>query len=228
VLLGRAPGEVQARLAPAAPVPLPDREAAAGIPADTLRQRPDVRAAERRLAAQTARLGVAEAARYPSFSLTGSLGLEALSLSALGNNGALTRSLIGAITAPIFDSGRIAANIGIQDALLEQTRLAYRSAVLGALEEVENALVAVANTGERRQRLAQATDSARETLQIAEQRYASGLADFLAVLDAQRTLLDLEDQLASGTGELAQAHIQLYKALGGGWSPMVESARSPS
>ena len=219
VLLNRAPGELQAKLSTTAAVPLTDRAAAAGIPADTLRQRPDVRAAERRLAAQTARLGEAEAARYPSFNLTGSLGLEALSVSALGNSGAHTYSLLAAIGAPIFDAGRIRANIEIQDALLEQARLDYQGAVLTALEDVENALVALANIDERRTRLSQATDSARITLQLAEHRYASGLTDFLTVLDSQRTLLDLEDQLANSAGELAGAQIQLYKAMGGGWSP---------
>ncbi|HEU0202019.1 MAG TPA: TolC family protein [Burkholderiaceae bacterium] len=179
--------------------------------------RPDVRAAERRLAAQTARLGAAQAARYPSIALSGSLGLEALTFGALDASGAATRSMLGGITAPIFDSGRITANIEIQDALVEQARLAYRAAVLRALEDVENALVALANTDERRSQLARATDSARETLAIAEQRYTSGLVSFLSVLDSQRTLLNLEDQLAASTGELAGANIRLYKALGGGY-----------
>jgi outer membrane protein TolC len=203
---------------------------AVGIPADTLRQRPDVRAAERQLAAQTARLGEAEAARYPSFSLSGSLGLEALGLAALGSTDAVTRSLLGNITAPIFDAGRIDANVAIQDARLEQARLAYQSAVLAALEDVENALVAVANSAERRLQLESAAASARDTLQIARHRYASGLADFLAVLEGQRTLLSLEEQLAGTTGNLARAQIQLYKALGGGWSPDrdPEAARSSS
>lgn len=223
VLLGRAPGELQARLA-AADVPLAGSAAAAGIPADVLRMRPDVRAAERQLAAQTARLGQAEAARYPSVRLSGSIGLEALSFSALGDNGADTRSLLGSVTAPIFHSGRIAADIEIQDALLEQARLAYQAAVLTALEDVENALVNVANAGQRRAQLALATEAAREALAIAEQRYATGLADFLSVLDSQRTLLNLEDQLAGSTGELATAQIQLYKALGGGWSPASDPA----
>jgi NodT family efflux transporter outer membrane factor (OMF) lipoprotein len=218
VLLGVAPGELKTRLSPTAAIPLADRSIAVGIPADILRQRPDVRAAERRLAAQTARLGEAEAARYPSFRLSGSLGLEALTLGGLAD-GAQTRSLLAGITAPIFDAGRIRANIGIQDALLEQARLSYRAAVMNALEEVENALVAVNNTDQRRGRLARAVDSAHEALQIAEYQYASGLADFLNVLNSQRTLLSLEDQLANSTGELASAQIQLYKALGGGWKP---------
>lgn len=222
VLCGRAPGELAARLSGAetkgAAIPLAAEAIFAGIPADVLRQRPDVRAGERRLAAQTARLGEAQAARYPSFSLSGSVGVEALRLGALGNSGAVARSLLAGVTAPIFDSGRIAANVEIQDALLEQARVAYQGVVLTALEDVENALVAVANGTERRAQLARATEAARLTLQIAQHRYATGLTDFLTVLDSQRTLLGLEDELASSTGDLASAQIQLYKALGGGWS----------
>lgn len=225
VLLGHAPGtfpllhESQHQNASLTEIPVAAEAVAIGIPAETLRQRPDVRASERRLAAQTARLGVAEAARYPRFELSGSIGLEALTFSALGNHEAATHSLLGSITAPIFESGRISANIAIQDALLEQAELDYRAAVLTALEDVENALVSVSNTKERHARLWAATAAARTTFEIAEQRYATGLIDFLAVLDSQRTLLGLEDQLASSRLELAQAQIQLYKALGGGWSP---------
>ncbi len=219
VLLGLNPGELGARLGSAGTIPVLRHAVTVGIPADTLRQRPDVRVAERRLAAQTARLGEAEAARYPSFKLSGSIGLEALTLSGLGSGDAGTRSLLGSITAPIFDAGRIRANIGVQDAKLEQARLAYRAAVLKALEEVENSLAGVANASERRVRLERAAASAQDTLLIARQRYSSGLTDFLSVLDSQRTLLNLEDELASSAGALATAQIQLYKALGGGWSP---------
>ena len=227
VLLGRNPGELEDLVHADRPIPLAAREIDAAIPADTLRQRPDVRAAERRLAAQTARLGEAEAARYPSFRLSGSLGLEALELDALADRDANTHSLFGGITAPVFNAGRIAANIEIQDALVEQARLAYRAAVLAALEEVENALTAVANTDARRAKLAEAAAAARTTLAIAEYRYASGLADFLSVLDAQRTQLSLDEQLAGSTGELARAQVRLYKALGGGWSTEPLPAKEP-
>lgn len=230
ILLGRTPGELKSRLVATGTVPLSTGVVPVGIPADTLRQRPDVRAAERRLAAQTARLGEAEAARYPKFNLSGTLGLEALTFTGLGNGDAATRSLLGSISAPIFDSNRIRSDIEIQDALVEQARLAYQSAVLTALEDVENALVTMANAYERQARLQQAADSARETLEIAQQQYASGLVDFLTVLDSQRTLLNLDDQLAGNTGDLAIAYIQLYKALGGGWSPdpKLISIRKPS
>lgn len=219
VLLGRAPGELATRLEAAAPVPLANRALAVGIPADTLRQRPDVRVAERNLAAQTARLGEAMAERYPSFTLSGSFVVEALTLSALNDAKTGVSTLMGSVTAPIFDSGRIRANIRTQDAVLEQNRLAYQGAVLTALEDVENALVGLVNTRERRSTLEAAAGSARETLGLAEHRYSGGLVDFLTVLDGQRTLLNLEDQLAGSTGDLATAQVQLFKALGGGWSP---------
>jgi NodT family efflux transporter outer membrane factor (OMF) lipoprotein len=228
VLLGRPAGALGERLAATATVPLAGSVAGAGIPADTLRQRPDVRAAERRLAAQTARLAQAGADRYPVFNLSAFLGREGLTLGALGNGSAAAWSLLGAVAAPVFDSGRIGANIEVQDALVEQALIAYQAAVLVALQDVENALVAVSNAGERLARLEQATQSARQTMRIAEQRYASGLTDFLTVLDAQRTLLSLEEQLVGGTGALATAQIQLYKALGGGWSPGSVSTGEPS
>lgn len=230
-LLDSTPEAMQKRLTSTGKIPLLGREAAVGIPADTLRRRPDVRSAERSLAAQTARLGEAEAARYPSFSLSGSIGLEALTLSTLGAGGSGLYSLVASLTAPVFDSGRIAANVETQDARLEQARLTYRAAILTAVEDVENALTAVSNTAERVAQLGRAADTARETLELADQRYAGGLIDFLTVLDSQRTLQDLEDQQAVSTGDLATAQAQLYKALGGGWAPDAEpqtAQRTPS
>lgn len=219
LLLARAPGELRPRLAATARIPHAPRALAVGIPAEVLRQRPDVRVAERRLAAQTARLGAAQAARYPSFRLSGSLGLEALTLGALAGADALGHSLLGSIGAPIFDAGRITAQIDVQDALLEQARLGYETAVLTALKDVETALVALAESERRLGQLERAVGAARQTLEIAEQRYRSGLVDFLAVLESQRTLFQLEETLASSSGQRATDQVRLYKALGGGWSP---------
>jgi multidrug efflux system outer membrane protein len=219
ILLARPPGELDARLKDTGRIPLADDKVAAGIPADTLRQRPDVRAAERSLAAQTARVGEAEAARYPSFRLSGSLGLQALAASELFTGDAVNNSLLAGITAPIFDSGRIRSNIKVQDARLEQARVAYKAAVLTALGDVENALVELDNTRQRREQLSRAAAAARQTLDIARQRYTAGLADFQSVLDSQRTVLSLEDQLVSSTGDFSTTLIRLYKALGGGWTP---------
>jgi NodT family efflux transporter outer membrane factor (OMF) lipoprotein len=200
-------------------LPAVPEQLAVGIPADALRQRPDVRAAERRLAAETARVGVAEAARYPAFNLSGSIGLEALTLGALGNSGAGTSSLFAGITAPVFNAGRLRAQVEIQDAVREQAMVAYEQAVLLALQEVENALVALSRNRERTEALANAAEAARNAAELARQRYGAGLIDFQSVLDSERSVLVLEESLASSRASGVQELIRLYKALGGGWSP---------
>ncbi|MDO9386113.1 MAG: efflux transporter outer membrane subunit [Thiobacillus sp.] len=218
-LLGHVPGTLYARLAATGELPAVPERIAVGIPADTLRQRPDVRAAERRLAAETARVGVAEAARYPSFDLSGSIGLEALTLGGLGNSGAAASSLLAGITGPVFNAGRLRAQVEIQDAVREQAQVSYEQTVLTALQEVENALVALARNRERVEALAIAADSAGSAAQLARQRYSAGLIDFQSVLDTERSVLSAEDSLASSRADGVLALIRLYKALGGGWSP---------
>ena len=221
ILLGRTPGTLHPRLAATRALPAVPEQIAVGIPADTLRQRPDVRAAERTLAAETARVGVAEAARYPSFNLSGSIGLEALTFSALGDNGAAT-SLLAGISSPVFNAGRLRAQVDIQDAVREQALVAYEQTVLRALQEVENALVALARSREREQALVRAVEAARNAALMAEQRYSAGLIDFQPVLDTQRSVLSVEDNLATTRADGVLALVRLYKALGGGWSPQSE------
>jgi outer membrane protein TolC len=178
-----------------------------------------VRAAERALAAQTARVGVAEAARYPSFNLSGSIGLEALSFGALGSPSAGTASLLAGFAVPIFDAGRLRAEVEIQDARREQALVAYEQSVRVALQDVENALVSLLRNRERGDALANAVAAARNAAQLARQRYASGLIDFQSVLDSERSVLLLEESLATNRTNGVLALIRLYKALGGGWSP---------
>ncbi len=223
ILLGQAPGSLHATLAAPAALPAVPERVAVGIPADTLRQRPDVRAAERSLAAETARVGVRTAARYPGLVLSGSIGLEALSLSALGDQSATT-SLAANLLATIFDGGRLRRQIEIQSAVQELALVNYEAAVLTALEEVENALVALANSGQRAAALASAAESARNAALLARQRYASGLIDYQTVLDTERSVLSIEDSLAAAQAEQVSALIRLYKALGGGWPVASESA----
>ncbi len=219
VLLGEPPASLHETLAAAAPIPTAPQRVVVGIPADTLRQRPDVRAAERRLAAEIARLGEAEAARYPSLKLSGSLGVDAVSLGGLATATTVTRSLIGSLTAPIFDRGRIRRQIEIQSATEEQALIAYEGTVLAALEEVENALVALANARTRQGSLAAAADAARRAAELARDRYAAGLIGYQTVLDTERTVLSAEDALTSSEAESTSDLIRLYKALGGGWTP---------
>jgi len=219
ILAGQAPGSLHARLAAGTGLPQVPASIAVGIPADTLRQRPDVHAAERVLAAETARLGVAEAARYPAFRLSGSIGLEALTLGGLGEGGAGTHSLLAALAAPIFNAGRLRAQVEIQDAVRERAQATYQATVLTALEDVENALVALARSREREQALASGLDAARNAAALARDRYSAGLIDFQAVLDTERSVLSLQDGLASTRADGLAALVRLYKALGGGWSP---------
>lgn len=220
LLTGRAPGSLHEQLNRAGTGALPTLPTgiALRIPAETLRQRPDVQAAERRLAAETARVGQAEAARYPSFSLSGSIGLQALGLSTFTGGGQIARSLAGAVSGPVFNAGRLRAQVEVQDALREQKLAAYDKAVLTALEEVQNALVALSGGSERQQALTSAAGAARTAALLARHRYNAGLIDFQTVLTTERTLLSIEDSLASAEAERVTALIQLYKALGGGWT----------
>ncbi len=217
VLTGDVPGTLQTTLAegglPALPTAL-----AVSIPAEVLRQRPDVQAAERQLAAETARIGVAEATRWPEFNLSGSIGLEAATFGALDNGASVVRSLAAGISGVLFDGGALRARVDQQTAVREQSLQNYRSAVLTALEDVENALSALDNSAQRRDALAAASTAARNANLLAADRYRSGLIDFSTVLETERSLLSTEDSLASAEGERLTALIQLYKALGGGWS----------
>lgn len=226
LLLGRPPGTLHPRLAAAGDLPPVPEQIAVGIPAEALRQRPDLRAAERSVAAATARVGVAEAARYPNFRLSGSLGLEALTLGALDNGGAGASSLLGSISVPLFDAGRRRSQVEVQDALREQALVSYEKTLLAALQEVESALVALARNRERSAALTLATGAAQSAAELARQRYAAGLIDFQSVLDTERSVRALEDSLASTRTDGVLALIKLYKALGGGWSP--QSAARPS
>lgn len=219
ILLGKPPGSLRNRLDADKGLPRPSDKIAVGIPADVLRQRPDIQAAERTLAAETARVGVAEAARYPSFSLSGSIGLEALTLGALGYSGAETWSLLGGITAPIFQAGRLRAQVEVQDAAREQALLAYEQTVLEALRDVENALISLTRSGQRAETLKIAAEAAQNAADMARLRYSSGLVDFQPVLDSERNALSTEDSLASANADRVRALIRLYKALGGGWTP---------
>ncbi len=218
ILLGKFPAALHDQLsAPAALPALPDAIALA-IPADALRQRPDVQAAERKVAAETARIGQETAALYPSLSLSGSLGWKAFTFGALGTADTLTRSVSAGIAQTIFDGGGIRSRIRAQNAVQQQAVIAYEKSVLTALEDVENSLAAYANSRERQTALQQAAASARSAALLARQRYESGLIDFQSVLDTERTRLSSEDNLASAGMDELSALISLYKALGGGWS----------
>lgn len=225
VLTGQAPGTLQRTLGTAATVPQAAQNLAVAFPADTLRQRPDVRTAEQRIGAALARVAQADAARYPSFKLSGSLGLNAARLEDLTGPTGLVRTLLASVTGPLFDAGAAKAQVRAQTAALEQARVNYEATVLSALQDVENALVALQGNRERVARLQAAADAATNAELLARHRYASGLIDFRSVLETQRTLLTTQDNLASTRTTLSADHVRLYKALGGGWTPDTPSAQ---
>jgi len=212
------PGALDAEMEPVRPIPTAPPEVAVGVPADILRQRPDVRRAERQLAAQTAQIGVATAELYPKFRLSGAIGLDALTFRGLFNSGSVSSSGSAGLSWRIFDAGAIRQNIGIQTALQEQSLIAYESAVLAALEEAEYAIDAYAQEQNKRRSLLEAVRAAEAAAELARIKYRTGLADFSTVLETERSLLGFRNQLVQSEGAMAMNLVQLYKALGGGWA----------
>ncbi|KFZ44505.1 RND transporter [Smithella sp. D17] len=217
VLLGEQPGKIHEELMKRERIPVTPLNIAVGVPADILRRRPDIRKAERELASQTATVGVAVADLYPKFTLSGTIGREALSTGNLFSSGSRTYGFGPSITIPLFAGGSIRQNIEVQSALQEQYLIAYETTVLIALEEVENALTAYAEEQHRKQTLTDAAAAAKQAAELAKNKYQSGLIAFSDVLDAQRSLLSFEDELAKSEGTVTTNLISLYKALGGGW-----------
>ena len=222
-LIGGYPGTMRARLSVDQPIPTASLAIALGLPADALRRRPDIRAAERRLAARSARIGVATAARYPDLSLVGLVGLESLTSKPLFSSNTLLTTALADVGLVLFDAGRIRQNIEIQNAAQAQALASYESTVRLALEEVENSLVAFSQEQLRRQSLARATRAAELAGELIRSQYSSGLVDFQRVLSAERSLLNLQDQLASSDGQITANVIRLYKAAGGGWKKLQPS-----
>lgn len=223
VLMGKPPGTLHDLLKKAKPVPVPPETVAVGIPADLLRRRPDIRRAERLLAAQTARVGIASADLYPSLTLTGSLNLTALSAADIFNAGSGALAFGPALRWNIFDRDRIRSQIAVEDARTEQALLTYELTVLNALNEVENAIVAFLEQRIQFKSMERSVAASVKALRLATERYKEGLTDFQNVLDAQRELFNAENRMAAACGASAANLVRLYKALGGGWMPSANS-----
>jgi multidrug efflux system outer membrane protein len=217
VLTGTTPEAIAAELSASAPLPSPP-SVLAGIPSDLLRRRPDIRAAERELAAATADIGVAVADLYPRFSLTAAPALVSTALGSLLEWGSRSFTAGAALDWPLFDGGRRRAQVEVRNARQEQAMIRYRKAVLTALQDVEDALARI--DGDRRQLagLQQAHGTAARAEQIANTRYRGGLVTYSDVLLAQARRLTLENQIIETRGALARDTVALTKALGGGWS----------
>jgi len=228
VLTGQPPLALSTELADPAPVPRADSRLALGIPADTLRQRPDVRSAEHQVRAAIARVSQAKAVRAPDFTLGGSLTSSALSVGALGTSASIVKAIVASVAMPLFDGGARRAQVRAQVAALEQAQSAYEASILAALQEVEDALVAIRGDSDRARSLRKAAEAAGNASLMARQRFSSGLTDFQTVLDTQRVQLSTQDALASAVANFSADHVRLYKSLGGGWASDETADSRPS
>lgn len=227
VLSGQPPAALRETLLPPAPLPQASTAPALAAPAEVLRQRPDVRAAEARVQAALARLDQAAAARWPSVSLSASLGLRSLTLGSL-LDGSVANALLASLAVPLFDGGALAAQQRAQAAALEQSRAQWTGTVLAALKDVENALLALRQDAERLQHLQAAATAARNAELMAQVRFRSGVIDFRTVLDAQRATLSTQDAVEVQRATLLADQVRLMQALGGGWSPDASAAEPGS
>jgi len=217
VLLGQHAGSLQSEFQQLEPLPNPVESIGAGVPADVLRQRPDIRRAERLLAAQTAEIGVATADLYPSFSLSGMFGFQSRSLSNLLDSSSITYGLGLPVQWNVFSGGRVRDNIEIQSERAQQLLLQYENKVLKAVEEVENAIIALDLGETRLQHLQDAVTATAQAVDLVQVQYDTGLTDFNNVLVTQRDLAYQQDQAVAGQAQILADLISLYKALGGGW-----------
>jgi NodT family efflux transporter outer membrane factor (OMF) lipoprotein len=217
VLLAEQPEALDDELSKVAPIPPVPPEVPVGLPSDLMRRRPDIRRAERQLAAATARIGVATADLFPKFSITGLLGLDSTQPKHIFDYGSHYYEIAPGFTWPIFDAGKIRANIRVQTESQQQAVATYQQAVLNALRDVEDALVVYENEQVRRKALAEAVDADKQAVDLATDQYKQGVADFLTVLDAQRELYAAQDALVQSDRTVSGNLVTLYKALGGGW-----------
>lgn len=219
VLIGETPEALTAELAPTgAAIPPPPPTLPVGLPSELLRRRPDIREAERRLAASNAQIGVATAALYPKLNLYLLPSFASMSLGDLFSSQSLTAVGLGTLSQPIFDAGRSRAAVGAAREENRQALLAYQIAVLAALRDVEDALIRYRSAESRRESLSAAVDAAQGSLTIAEDQYRTGFVTFINVLQAQNALLNARDQLTQSRAQVASDLVAIYKALGGGWS----------
>jgi multidrug efflux system outer membrane protein len=217
VLIGRNPGPINRGLSLKEQTIPPDIPA--GLPSELLQRRPDVLASEASLAAQTARIGVAEALRWPSISLTGSLGFESADLSSLTDSGSDIWSFGGGIVQPLFNSGRNRARVEAEIARQEQALLSYEQTVLRAFAEVEDALVAVRTFRMEHEARTMQVTAARSAATLSRARYDGGVTSYLEVLDIERSLFNAELSESQTLRLYINSIIELFKALGGGWVP---------
>ena len=217
VLTGQAPGALKPLIEAVRPIPAGTGVIGAGLPADTLRQRPDVRSAERALAAATAQIGVAKAQLYPALAISGNIATNANRIGNLTDT--ITGGLFAGLAQAIFNGGRLRSQVRGAEAAADGALAAYRASVLTALEDVENALVAYQSAIAREREFAVALDAANNSAILSRSQYRSGLTDFTTLSQQEAALLSARNGAAQARADAATALIQLYVALGGGWDP---------
>jgi outer membrane protein, multidrug efflux system len=217
VLLGREPAALLTELSPVQNMPETPPLVPAGLPSDLLKQRPDILRAEAQLHAATAQIGVATADLFPKFSLTGSVGLQSLTQGSLASIAGSIWSFGPGVTFPIFNAGKIRANIRVQREAAQQAVLVYRQTVLTALKDVESALIAYTKDQQNRSALTEAVKSNETAVDLSRKLYVAGEIEFLNLLTTQRNLYVTEDALVLADRAMDADMIALYKALGGGW-----------
>jgi NodT family efflux transporter outer membrane factor (OMF) lipoprotein len=217
ILLALPPAALDEELKSEGMIPAPPPVVPVGVPSELLRRRPDIRRAERQLAAATAQIGAATAQLYPQFSLTGNLNVSGSEISALADWPERSWSIGPSATWLIFDAGGVRSNIEVQNALQEQALTIYEQTVLTALEEVQSSMVAYAREQRRRADLTDAVAANQRAVALATRRYNQGLTDFLSVLVAESSLFSSQDALVQSNRDVATDAVALYKALGGGW-----------
>ncbi len=215
-LLGNYAGSLDKKLGRSTTIPLPPRSLATGLPANLLRSRPDVRQAERELAAQTARVGVATADLYPRFSLLGNLNLQAIDTDDLLKSSSRAFGIAPSVRWQIFAAGGIRNNIRIEKTRVQQAYKVYENAILLAVEESENSLISISKERVRFAKLRQSVKSTEKTVKLVKDNYQNGLVDFQNVLDAERSLFTAQDDSAISEGSVSANYVRLFKALGGG------------
>ncbi len=223
VLVGKPPGSLHCLFEQILPIPVPPAGEIPGINANALRRRPDIRRAERSLAAESARIGEAVAMLYPRFSLEGFFGTQAMSSAALFSSGAASHSIVPGVVWPIFRAGDLMNRVRSQTAVKDQYLALYEKAVLNAIAEVRDSLSDYVQEQQRVEFLKNAVSAAEEAVLIAKNRYSSGLTDFNTVLDAQRSLLRFEEDLAISRGNTSGYMVKIYKTIGGGWAPFTDN-----
>jgi outer membrane protein TolC len=208
-------------------IPVTPPDVVVGVPADLVRRRPDVRRAERQVAAQSARIGVAVSDLFPHFSVLGTIGVEAEQFGDLFKSGSMIGEISPGFRWDILNYGRLVNNVRVQDARFQELAYAYQDRVLNAGREVEDAIVVFLRSQEQAKHLAESVIAASRTVEITNEQYNQGAVDFTPAFVFQENLTDSQDALAVSQGDIAQGLIAVYRALGGGWQIRLDNGGPP-